>query len=163
MRFGQVRDPNGFFGPSSGVYDLYANVGNYETYTGRGGVKVALPRTILDLVHAPRAIKPYVTSSAGGKYVEPSRADFYSPGLVGTGPLRLYDGGWVFTTDLQSGFEVDVTRNVGVTLESGYGYDTKLDRNSSGYRSPQAAGLSGTNRGGDRFYSTVNLAAKVKF
>lgn len=163
VRFGQVRDPGGFYGPTDAVYNLYADVDDYETYTGRGGFTLAMPRTILDLLRIPKAIKPFLSYSAGGKYVEPSRARFYSPGLLDTGKLRLYDASWVFTTDLQLGYELDFTRNIGVFFQSGYGYDTKLDRSTDGGNSPQSAGLSGTNRGGDRFYSTVSLSAKVRF
>ena len=163
VRFGQVRDPGGFFGDPTAVRDLYANIGDYEAYTDRAGFNLALPRTILDLIHAPKAIKPFVSYSAGGKFVEPSRAQFFSPGLLDTGNLKLYDASWVFTNDLQFGYEVDFTRNLGVFFQSGYGYDTKLERNDNGGRSPQAAGLNGTNKGSDRFYSTVNLAAKVRF
>ena len=163
VRFGQVRDPAGLAGDPRAVRDLYANLGNYEAYAGRGGFKLALPRTVLNLIHAPQAIKPYLSYSAGGKYVEPTRAQFFSPGLLDTGNLRLYDASWVFTTDLQSGLEVALTRSATVFFESGYGYDTKLQRNSSGGSSPAAAGLTGVNRGGDRFYSTVSLGAKLRF
>ena len=163
VRFGQVRDPAGLAGDPTAVRDLYANLGNYEAYAGRGGFKLALPRTVLDLIHAPRAIKPYLSYSAGGKYVEPTRAQFFSPGLLDTGNLRLYDASWVFTTDLQFGYEVALARNATVFFESGYGYDTKLERNNSGGNSPAAAGLSGVNRGGDRFYSLVSLGAKLRF
>lgn len=163
VRFGQVRDPAGLVGDPAAVRNLYANIGKYEAYAGRGGFTLALPRTVLDLVHAPRAIKPYLSYSAGGKYVEATRAQFFSPGLLDTGSLRLYDEGWVFTTDVQLGYEVALARNATVFFQSGYGYDTKLERNESGPRSPAAAGLTGVNRGGDRFYSTVSLGAKLRF
>lgn len=163
VRLGQVRDPGGFFGNTDAVRDLYGSFDDYETYTGRGGFNLALPRTILDFIHAPKAIKPFVSYSAGAKFVEPSRAKFFSPGVLDTGKIKLYDSSVVFTNDLQFGYEVDFTRNFGVFFQSGYGYDTKLERNSDGGRSPQAVGLTGTNKGGDRFYSTVNLSAKLMF
>ena len=163
VRLGQVRDPLGLAGDPAGVRDLYANLGNYEAYAGRGGFTLALPRTVLDLIHAPKAIKPYLKYSAGGKYVEPTRVEFFSPGLIQTGPLRLYNDSWVFTTDIQLGYEVAIARSATVFFESGYGYDTKLDRNDSGYRSPAAAGLTGVNKGSDRLYSTVSLGAKLRF
>lgn len=163
VRFGQVRDPLGLAGNPAAVRDLYANLGEYEAYAGRGGFTLALPRTLLDFIRAPRAIKPYLSYSAGGKHVNATRAQFFSPGLLDTGSLRLYDASWVFTTDLQLGYEVALARNATVFFQSGYGYDTKLDRNESGPRSPAAAGLTGVNRGGDRFYSTVSLGAKLRF
>ncbi len=163
VRFGQVRDPGGLVGDPGAVRDLYANLGDYETYTGRGGFTLAMPRTLLDFIHAPKAIKPFLSYSAGGKYVEPTRAQFFSPGLLDTGNIRLYDASWVFTTDVQLGYEVNFTRNFGVFFQSGYGYDTKLERNNSGANSAAAAGLSGVNKGGDRLYSTVSLSAKARF
>lgn len=163
VRFGQVRDPGGLVGDPGAVRDLYANLEDYETYAGRGGFTLAMPRTLLDFIHAPKAIKPFLSYSAGGKYVEPTHAQFFSPGLLDTGNIRLYDASWVFTTDVQLGYEVDITRNFGVFFQSGYGYDTKLDRNNSGGNSAAAAGLSGVNKGGDRFYSTVSLSAKARF
>lgn len=163
VRFGQVRDPGGLVGDPGAVRDLYANLEDYQTYTGRGGFTLAMPRTLLDFIHAPKAIKPFLSYSAGGKYVDPTRAQFFSPGLLDTGNIKLYNASWVFTTDVQLGYEVDFTRNFGVFFQSGYGYDTKLERNSSGTNSAAAAGLTGVNKGGDRLYSTVSLSAKARF
>lgn len=159
-RVGTVTDARGTaFGVVGGQYDLYASVGDYQAYSGRGGIKLTLPRTILDFIHAPKAISPYFSASAGGKYIESQEARFYSgtrPEFVSTSYDTLYGNSWVFTSEAEFGYELKLTRNASVILESGYGYDTK----------PQGGSLrnvNGVDRGGDRLYSTVSLGARVKF
>ena len=154
---GRVSDPAGVFGPAGGVYELNANVSKYEAYQGRAGIKVTTPRYLLDLIHAPKAITPYFTASAGGKYIDAQNADFTAANFIND-HVRLYDDSWVFTSQAGFGYNYKVTENFSVNLESGYGYDTKPER--SGDRLP---GVSGVNDGGDRLYSTVKLGAVVKF
>ncbi len=158
-RVGTVTDVNGTaFGVPGNRFDLYASVGDYQAYSGRGGFKLTLPRTILDFIHAPRAITPYFTASAGGKYIESQELSFFSgtkPRFVDTAYGTLYGNSWVFTTEAQFGYELKLTRNASIILENGYGYDTK----------PQGGSLpvNGVDRGGDRLYSTVSLGGKIKF
>lgn len=45
------------------------------------------------------------------------------------------------------------------TLAAGYGYHTKPERGNDS-RSPAVTGV---NKGGDRFYSTASLGAKLRF
>lgn len=140
-------------------YDLYARLGDYQAYAGRGGFKLTLPRTILDFIHAPQAITPYFTASAGGKYIESQEISFYSgtrPTVVDTGYGTLYGNSWVFTSEAEFGYELKLTRNASVVFESGYGYDTKPQGGS-------LPGVNGVDRGGNRLYSTVSLGAKIKF
>ncbi len=154
---GRVTDSAGAFGAVGGVYRLEADVNDYEAYAGRLGVKVQTPRTLLDLVHIPRAIKPYFVASVGGKYLEEQHADFTAGPFLNQ-RAGLYDSGWVLTSQAALGYQIDVARNVNVFFESGYGYDSKPDR-------PGAAlnGVTGVNEGGDRFYETVKLGASIKF
>ena len=162
---GTIFDPGALVGAAGGRYNLFADTTRYEAYSGIAGLKLNTPRTLLDLLHIPRAIKPYATVSAGGKYVESQDVSFYSGaeygapvgGIVTSGNLRLYNSSWVFTVEGELGYELQLTRNLSVNLESGYGYDTR----------PERAGLDanfeGVNKGGDRFYSTVYLGAKFRF
>ena len=159
-RVGYVNDNNGQAFGFSQKYDLYASVGDYQAYTGRAGIKLNTPRTLLDLLHLPRAISPYAMLSAGGKYVESQEISFYSgtqPRFVDTGYSTLYGNSWVLNVEGALGYELKLTRNASIILESGYGYDTKPDR---GGLKP---GISGTNSGGDRFYSNVSLGGKIRF
>ena len=159
-RLGSVTDFDGTVINNLGArYDLYASVGDYQAYAGRGGFKLTLPRTILDFIHAPRALTPYFTASAGGKYLESQEVRFYSgtrPTVLDTGYGTLYGNSWVFTTEAEFGYELKLTRNASVILESGYGYDTKPQSGS-------LPGVNGANKGGDRLYSTVSLGARIKF
>ncbi len=157
---GTVLDPTGFFGSPRGRFDLYAGVGQYQAFSGIAGIKLNTPRTILDLLHIPRAIKPYLVLSAGGKYVDDQNIRFYTDNasIVDTGRLRLYEASWVFTAEAQLGYELQLTRSLSINLENGYGYDT----------APQQGGslpgeYQGINRSGSRFYSTVSLGAKLSF
>ncbi len=157
-RVGRVGDPTGAFGPAGGTYNLYANIGQYQAYSGIAGAKIHLPRTILDFIHAPKCISPYFSVSGGGKYLDAQNADFFAKNgtIVSTGRETLYNSSWVGTAEAELGYDVKVAHNLDVTLESGYGYDTK----------PQHQGLTGignANRDGDRFYSNVYLGAKLKF
>ncbi len=159
-RVGYITDDDGaVLGGLGNRYDLYARIGDYQAYAGRAGVKVALPRTLLDLIHAPKAILPYFSLTGGGKYVESQEISFDSgtrPTIVDTPYGTLFGNSWVFTGEAQFGYEVKLTRNFSVILEDGYGYDTKLQRGD-------LPGVNGVNRSGDRFYSTVSLGARVKF
>ena len=157
-RVGRVADTSGTFGPAGGVYNLYGDFGKYEAYSGIGGVKINTPRTILDLLHIPKFVSPYASLSGGGKYLESQHVDFFAKDgrIVSSGRDTLFDSGFVFTGEAELGYEAKFTRNFSVTLESGYGYDTK----------PQHSGIPDVghaNRDGDRFYSTVNLGAKLAF
>ena len=154
---GRVTDPFGAFGPAGGIYELNAKVSQYEAYTGRAGIKLTLPRTLLDIIHAPRAITPYLSASAGGKYIEEQHARFTAGNFIDE-RVGLYDGSWVFTSQVTFGYDYALTRNFSVILESGYGYDTKPERSDS-----RLPGVTGVNDGGDRLYSTVSLGAKVRF
>ena len=159
-RIGSVLDEDGaVLGGLGNRYDLYARVGDYQAYAGRAGVKVALPRTLLDLIHAPKAISPYFSLSGGGKYVESQEISFVSGTrltIVDTPYGTLFGNSWVFTGLATFGYELKLTRNFSVILEDGYGYDTKLQRGN-------LPGINGVNRDGDRLYSTVSLGAKLKF
>ncbi len=158
-RVGFVNDNVGVISGVAQKYDLYASVGDYQAYAGRGGFKLTLPRTILDFIHAPKAITPYFTGSVGGKYVESQEVSFYSgtrPRFVDTGYGTLYGNSWVLTAEAAFGYELKLTRNASVVLESGYGYDSKLERGN-------LPGVAGVNDGGSRLYSTVSLGGKVKF
>ena len=154
---GTVIDTNGSFGGAGQRYNLFAGVGQYQSFSGIGGIKLTTPRTILDLLHLPHAIKPYLVLSAGAKYVDNQFIRFYTDNtaIVDTGRFKLYDESWVFTAEAQLGYELQLTRNFSINLENGYGYDTKPDRGSL----PAV----GVNHDGDRFYSTVSLGAKLTF
>ena len=157
-RVGRVFDPNGVYGPAGGDYNLYGNFGQYEAYSGIAGVKINTPRTVLDLLHIPKFISPFASLSGGGKYIEEQRADFYAKDgrIVSSGHEALYDGSFVFTGEAELGYDAKITRNFDITLESGYGYDTKPHHGT-------ISGVDHANRDGDRLYSTVNLGAKLKF
>ena len=162
---GTIFDPGALVGAAGGRYNLFADTSRYQAYSGIAGLKINTPRTLLDLLHIPRAIKPYVTVSAGGKYLESQSVSFYNGAeygipvgaLVNSGQERLYNDGFVFTVEGESGFELGLTRNISVNLESGYGYDTHPDRGGL------SANIEGVNKGGDRFYSTVSLGARIRF
>jgi hypothetical protein len=158
---GRVSDPTGAFGRVGGVYDIYANVSDYNAYAGMGGIKLILPPTVLDSIHVPRAIAPYISASAGGKYVEATDVSFFNGGnnrFLNTGRAQLYDDSWVFTGEVNLGLDITVARSFSVVVETGYGYDTKPE--AGGQVLP---GLNGVDRGGDRVYNTVSLGGKVKF
>ena len=153
--FGQY----GGFRGAGGRYDLFAGVGQYQAFSGIAGIKLNTPRTLLDLLHIPRAIRPYAVLSAGAKYVDDQYIRFYTadPGIVDTGRLRLFDQSFVLTAEAQLGYELSLTRNLSVNVESGYGYDS----------SPQRGGLpiyyQGINAAGQRLYSTASLGLKLRF
>ena len=156
---GSVKDPTGFYGGiPGGKYNVYGNFHQYKAYTGMAGIKLNMPRTILDLIHAPKCISPYFSLSAGGKNIDDQRAQFYAKNgrIFSTNYLLLYDNSLVFTGEANLGYDVKLTRNFDITLESGYGYDTVPDHD-------QIAGIHHTNKDGDRLYSTVTLGAKYKF
>ncbi len=136
---------------------LYAGVGQYQAFAGRAGVKVTTPRTILNLLHIPQAIKPYASFSAGGKYLDAQYIRFYTdnPAVVDTGRYKLYDDSWVFSVEGNLGYDLQLTRNIDVILESGYGYDTAPEHGD--------LPIAGGNRVGSRVYSTVSLGAKLSF
>ena len=153
---GRLNDPSGFFGPLGGVYELRASISEYQAYTGKLGLKANLPRTILDLIHAPKIITPYISLAAGGKYIESQHARFFAAGYD-SGSVELYEDSWVFTGQVNLGYDIAFTPNFSVVFESGYGYDTKPERGNG------LPGTSGVNDGGDRLYSNVSLGAKLKF
>ncbi len=154
---GTVSDPFGAFGTPGQRYNLFAGVGQYQAFAGMAGFKITTPRTILDLLHIPKAVKPYATFSAGGKYVDDQYIRFYTDNeaIVDSARFKLYDESWVFTAEAQLGYDLQLTRNVSVILENGYGYDTAPDHGNL-----PAAGI---DRSGSRFYSTVSLGAKISF
>ena len=154
---GRLDDPSGFFGPLGGIYELKADVSKYQAYTGKLGLKANLPRTLLDIIHAPKIITPYLSASAGGKYIESQHANFYAPGTGYNSNVELYEDSFVFTTQVTFGYDIAFTPNFSLVFESGYGYDTKPERGNG------LPGTTGVNDGGDRLYSTVSLGAKVKF
>ena len=145
--------------PAFGVRDdaLYAGVGQYQAFAGRAGFKVTTPRTILNLLHIPQAIKPYASFSAGGKYLDAQYIRFYTddPSIVNTPRYKLYDDSWVFSVEGNLGYDLQLTRNLDIILESGYGYDTAPDAGN--------LPIAGGNRVGSRVYSTVSLGAKLTF
>lgn len=161
---GSVTDTDGAFGVAGGRYNLYGDVSQYQAFSGSLGGRVTLPRTILDFIHAPKFITPYVNFSAGGKYLDSQHVRFYSGriGAVNT-TIELYDNSWVLTSEAGLGYELKVSRNFSVNVESNYGYDTKPDRSGSILSGPTPIGYSGINKGGDRFYSSYGLSAKFKF
>ena len=139
-------------------YALYAGVGQYQAFAGRAGIKLTTPRTLLNLLRIPQAIKPYASLSAGGKYVDAQYIRFFTEdeSLVGTPRYKLYDSSWVFSVEGSLGYDLQLTRHLDMILESGYGYDTKPD----GGNLPS---ISGVDNKGSRVYSTVSLGAKFKF
>lgn len=158
---GRVTDLAGTFGPAREVYDLYADVGDYNAYAGMVGIKLLLPRAVMDSMGAPRTISPYISGSVGGKYVEASDIRFYNgggPRFLNTQRVTLYDDSWVFTTELNLGIDFEVAHNFSIVAEAGYGFDTKPE--AGGQVLP---GLNGTDKGGDRVYNTVSLGGKLKF
>ena len=159
-RLGSVTDTSGFFlgGAAGASYDLYGDVSQYQSFAGIAGVKITLPRTILDLIHAPKFITPYFNVSAGGKYIQGEHLRLYTSTIdtVNT-TVRLYDPSLVFTTQGGFGYEFKLARNFSINVDTDYGYDTKPDSAST------RLDLFGVNRGGDRLYETVGLSAVFKF
>ena len=159
-RVGYVTDDFGLGGLTPGKYDLYASVGDYQAYAGRGGFKLSLPRTVLDFIHAPKFISPYFSASAGGKYIESQEVSFYSgtrPRFVDTAYGTLYDNSWVLTAEGDFGYELKFSRNFSVIIEDGEGYETKPTHSSLG------SNVSRINADGDRFFSTVSVGGRLKF
>lgn len=153
---GFVQDQFGAFGTARN-YALYAGVGQYQAFAGRAGFKLTTPRTLLNLLHIPQAIKPYASVSAGGKYLDAQYVRFYTDdrSIVNTGRYALYDDSWVFSVEANLGYDLQLTRNIDIILESGYGYDTAPDSGN--------LPIAGGNRVGSRVYSTVSLGAKLSF
>ncbi len=139
---GRVTDPFGAFGPAGGIYDLNAKVSDYEAYTGRAGFKLTLPRTLLDFIHAPRAITRHFSASAGGKYVEEVHARFTAGNFLND-RVGLYNDSWVFTAEALFGYEYAINPMFSVVLESGYGDHTKPERSGDRLRF-----VNGVNDGG---------------
>ena len=159
-RVGSVTDEAGVFANPGGRYDLYASVGDYQAYAGRGGFKLSLPRTVLDFIHAPKFISPYFSASAGGKYIESQEVSFYSgtrQRFVDTAYGDLYDNSWVLTAEGDFGYELKFSRNFSVIIEDGEGYETKPSHSSLG------SNVSRINADGDRFFSTVSVGGRLKF
>ena len=158
-RIGYVTNDGTVPGLDPGRYDLYAAVGHYQAYAGRGGIKLNTPRYLIDLLRLPKALSSYATLSVGGKYLEAQEVSFYSgtrQRFVDTPYQTIYGNSWVLTVEGALGYELKLTRNLSVVLESGYGYDTKPDRGTLN-------GVTGTNAQGDRFYSNVSLGGKLRF
>jgi hypothetical protein len=161
---GTVTDPSGAFGPAGGRYGLYGDVGQYQSYSGSLGGRVTLPRTILDFIHAPKFIIPYVNFSAGAKYLDSQHVRFYSEGIDAVDTtIDLYGKSWVFTGEGGLGYELKVARNFSVNVDSNYGYDSKPDNSGRILSGATPIGYSGIDKGGDRFYSSVGLTAAFKF
>jgi hypothetical protein len=164
-RLGTVIDQNGAFGVAGGKYDLYGDLGQYQSYAGITGVKFTLPRTILDFIHAPKFISPYFNASVGAKYIDDQHIRFYS----GTVPavnttLDLYNGSFVFTTMGGFGYELKLARNFSINIDTDYGYDTAPERGDRVIDgTPNNTGFRGINNNGDRFYETVGMTAVFKF
>ena len=159
-RVGYVTDDSGAAGLAPGKYDLYASVGDYQAYAGRGGFKLSLPRTLLDIIHAPKFIEPYFSASAGGKYIESQQISFYSgtrERFVDTAYGTLFDNSWVLTAEGDFGYELKFSRNFSVILEDGYGYETKPSHGSIG------SNVGDINKDGDRFFSSISLGGRIKF
>lgn len=157
-RIGYANDDGSAFGTVQ-KYDLYAAMGHYQAYEGRGGLKLNTPRYLIDLLHLPKALSSYATISAGGKYIEAQQVSFYTgtqQRFVDTNYDTLYGNSWVFTVQGALGYELKFTRNFSAILESGYGYDTAPSRS-------HPAGTTGVSAGGDRFYNVVTLGGKVRF
>ena len=157
-RLGTVDDVDGVYsGVVGGKYDLYADVGQYQSYSGIAGVKFTLPRTILELIHAPKFISPYFGVSAGGKYLDSQHVRFYSPEVGVNQSIKLYDPSLVFTTQGGFGYELKIARNFSINVDTNYGYDTKPNHPDNN------VGYSGIDRGGNRLFETVGLSAAFKF
>ena len=76
---GYVTDTAGGYGVAGAKYDLFAGVGQYQAFSGIAGIKINTPRTLLDLLHIPKAIVPYAILSAGRrKYVDDQYIRFYN-------------------------------------------------------------------------------------
>ena len=157
-RLGTVDDVDGVYsGVVGGRYNLYADVGQYQAYSGIAGLKVTLPRTVLDLIHAPKFITPYFSASVGGKYLDSQHVRFFSDEVGVNQTIRLYDPSLVFTTQGGLGYELKISRNFSVNIDTNYGYDTKPDHPTNNL------GFNGIDRGGNRLFETVGLSAAFKF
>lgn len=154
---GRVSDPAGVFGPNGGVYELDFKVSEYEAYTGQAGFNLTIPRYVLDLIHAPKSITPFLSATAGGKYVQEQHARVKAGNFVNQ-DLGLYDDSWVFTANVTLGYNLQLSRSFSVVFESGYGYDSRPERSDD-----RLGGVVGVNDGGSRLYSTVSLGGKVSF
>ena len=164
-RLGNFVDVNGAYGPANSSYDLYGDIGQYQSYAGVTGVKFTLPRTILDFIHAPKFISPYFKAQVGAKYIDDQRIRFYSGTVnaINTN-IDLYNGSFVFTTQGGFGYELKLARNFSINLDTDYGYDTQPERGDRQLDgTPNNNGIHGINTNGDRFYETVGLSAVFKF
>ena len=61
----------------------------------------------------------------------------------------------MFSVEGNLGYDLQLTRNLDIILERGYGYDTAPDSGN--------LPVLGVNRVGSRVYSTVSLGAKLSF
>jgi hypothetical protein len=152
---GYVQNLSGQFGAAN-VLPVSVDLSDYESYAGSIGVKVKLP------VKLP--VQPYISTSVGAKYVEPTFADFTVGNGVNLTPLgrvNLYDSSWTFTADLRIGFDFEVARNFSLGIEGGLAYDAKLDRSSRG--GSILNGTTGINDGGNRLYVPLTAHARFRF
>ena len=172
---GSVEDTAGLFGTNrTRNYDVSADLRDYQSYTGKGGVRVNIPIKQIPFV------KPYFTAAVGGKYLDGTSADVQIDGdssfnnpVSDVGRVALYRSGWVISSDARLGLELALTRHLAFDLEGGIGYDGKPERahtsshnnNGNGFNAttPESLGLTGVNDGGDRLYSPLTAAVKVSF
>ena len=163
-RLGTVTDATGAFGATGGRYDLYGDVGQYQSYAGVLGAHLKLPRTILDFIHAPQFIKPFFNLEVGGKYVQEQHVRFFTTGAAPVNTtINLYDDSAVFTVRGGFGYELKLARNFSINIDSDYGFDTKPGRGDRNLNGPNNTGFSGINNSGDRFYESVGVSAVFKF
>jgi hypothetical protein len=166
---GRVQDTAALFGAdTSRNIPISADLNNYNSYGGKGGVKITLP-TVSSLPWSTY-LKPYVTFAAGGTYVNHTDAniaiDAGTPAADYIGDYRIYRSSWVFSTDGRLGVEYDITKCIAVNVEGGLGYDSKPARaghSNSKHLSTEALGLTGVSEGGDRLYSPVVAGVKFSF
>lgn len=163
-RLGSVTDVDGAFGAVGGRYDLYGDMGQYQSYAGFAGARLTLPRTLLNLLHAPRFISSYFSFSLGAKYLDGQHVRFYSGGVDAVNTtIQLYDSSVVFTSQGGFGYEFRLARNFSVELDTNYGYDTKPERGDTRLNGRNNNPFQGINQGGDRFFQQVSLSAKLRF
>lgn len=151
---GYVENLSGQFGAPA-VLPVSVDLSDYEAYAGSIGVKLKLPTKL--------PVKPYLSTSIGAKYIEPTYADFNvgsGANLTSLGRVHLYDTSWAFTTDVRLGFDYQVSRNFALGLEAGIAYDAKLDRGSG---DTSLDGTTGINDGGNRLYIPLTAHARFQF